>query len=150
MKHEKSKFLLLKKLYVHLFQFAFRSFWFANDFLQGCYSDCTWFLQSFSSINNTTNSAACAFRNCGVTRVCDICGVACIRDTCGVACLCSNCDLACIGNRVSQCQIRFCEFVLVCILFFSSHSLWVDFVLRYQGRIFFSLFSYAMSFNLAL
>ena len=97
-------------------------------FLNGCYSGCTWFFQIFSLRNNTTNRAACADRNCGVTRVCDTCGVGCIHDICEVACLCSNRDLACTRNKVSQCQIRFCEFVSVCILFFSSLSLWVDFI----------------------
>ena len=110
---------------------------FANDFLNRCYSGCTWFFWSCSLRNNTTNSTACTCRNCGVTRVCETCGVACICHTCGVACLCSNCDLACIRNRVSQCQIRFCEFVSVCILLLSSLSLWVDSVWWYQGRIFF-------------
>ena len=119
-------------------------------FLNGCYSGCTWFFQIFSLRNNTTNRAACAGRNCGVTRVRDTCGVGCIHDICEVACLCSNHDLACTRNKVSQCQIRFCEFVSVCILFFFQVCLCELILFEGTKRGFFSLFSFAMSFSLAL
>ena len=61
----------------------------------------------------------------------------------------ANCDLACIRNRGSLCQIRFCEFVSVCIPFF---KVFLCELILFDGTKggFFSLFSFAMSFNLAL
>ena len=105
-------------------------------FLNGCYSGCTWFFQIFSLRNNTTNCAACAGRNCGVTRVRDTCGVGCIHDICEVACLCSKSGFASL---------------FLCAFFFFFQVCLCELIL-FEGtkRGFFSLFSFAMSFSLAL